>query len=497
MTEQAKIKFSATEIRDLFGDLAAEDSDSERFDSYFVKLDVYDEIHNFLPLRILVAQKGVGKSAIFKKSLMEDQKNNILAIKITPDDVKDLVEGDDETKPLDLIRQWKSGLNDVILSEVIKKYEISSGSELFKLISNKTLKISSVLSTLSKKVSEIVDTEKVTKLLAQKYIENKKIIIYIDDLDRAWKGTKQNIERISALLNAVRDMSNDNQELCFRISLRSDVFYLVRTADESTDKVTSNVVWMKWKNHELLALLIKRVQLFFGNNLETSQLLNMSQNSLSEYLKDIMDTPFKRQGKWNNKPIRFVLMTLIRNRPRDLINLCTMAAKNARQNKRNKIMSEDWEEITREYSSDRMQDTVNEHIYELPEIERLLLALKPTADEIKNIKTKKPFIYSKQEFLKKIDNAMQAGKFNFSDGRPANSDDLLTFLYKINYIVARKKLDNDYIQRVYFEDSKYITGIRNVDFGYDWEIHPAFRKILYLDSRDIFSLIDIAEEITE
>ena len=56
-----KIDFSEEQIREIFGDLAAEDENKERFSSYFIKTDVYKKIHNFLPIRILVAHKGVGK----------------------------------------------------------------------------------------------------------------------------------------------------------------------------------------------------------------------------------------------------------------------------------------------------------------------------------------------------------------------------------------------------------------------------------------------------
>ena len=65
------VDFSEEQIREMFGDLAAEDEKRDRFSSYFVKTDVYKKIHNFLPIRILVAHKGIGKSAVFRMSYLE------------------------------------------------------------------------------------------------------------------------------------------------------------------------------------------------------------------------------------------------------------------------------------------------------------------------------------------------------------------------------------------------------------------------------------------
>ena len=73
------IDFSDEQIREMLGDLAAEDEKRDRFSSYFVKTDVYKKIHNFLPIRVLVAHKGIGKSAVFRMSYLENLKNNGLS----------------------------------------------------------------------------------------------------------------------------------------------------------------------------------------------------------------------------------------------------------------------------------------------------------------------------------------------------------------------------------------------------------------------------------
>ena len=485
------IDFSEEQIRDMFGDLAAEDEKKDRFSAYFIKTDVYKKIHNFLPIRILVAHKGIGKSAVFQMSYLENIRNKVLCIWVKPDDILGIANADDGTDPLEMIRQWKTGLEELLVEKVISNFNISKDNDTINQISRNGLKLTERIGMIVKKVQDVVDIDAIKKSVADQYLKNHKIVIYVDDLDRAWNGSKQNIYRISALLNAVRDMCNESNELCFRISLRSDVYYLVRTADESTDKIDGNVLWLTWTEHELLALLVKRVQTYFDNDISERELLDMGLREMYAYLDDIMASTFEGAGKWNKRPIRYIFLSLIRRRPRDLINLCTLAARNANAEGRNLIVTEDWEEVFEQYSTSRLQDTINEHKYELPDIERLLLGMKPS-HEMK--KTEKPFVYDKERLVRKIEGIMQNGKFYFANNKECTVEELIAFMYKINFLNARKDAAGGFIDRKYFEDNKYIIS-NSVNFGYDWEVHPAFRWALYPETRDIFRYTDIPKNL--
>jgi len=54
---------------------------------------------------------------------------------------------------------------------------------------------------------------------------------------------------------------------------------------------------------------------------------------------------------------------------------------------------------------------------------------------------------------------------------------LIQFLYKIDFITARKRLEDGTIDRKYFDRNRFL-GNEFADFGYDWEIHPAYRWAL-------------------
>src|SRR5690606_12826327 len=214
--------------------------------------------------------------------------------------------------------------------------------------------------------------------ILKSFLQSNKISVYIDDLDRGWEGRKRDTQRISALLNAIRDISTENRGIFFRVSLRSDVYYLARTSDESTDKIEGSVIWHSWSNHEILVLLVKRIESYFGREVDENELLNKHQWNLSSYLNEIVEERFTGRGHWNNAPMYRVLMSLIRKRPRDLVKLMTLAGREANRSGSSIITTNHFEAIFEEYSQGRLQDTFNEYRSELPGIEKLILGMRPS-----------------------------------------------------------------------------------------------------------------------
>lgn len=488
MTTQ--ISFSEEQIQGLFGYEAAEDERSVRLRTYFFKNDAYNKTIADLPLRILVGHKGIGKSAVFRVAYLENEADKKLALWVRPDDIADLCnapnEGDDF---LYLIKLWKEGLEKLIYDLIIEK--IGDNIDNDKVYPHLTKGIKIVKSIAGMFSSENFSVEKTQKTIVDNFFKKQSVYIYIDDLDRGWTGTASSIRRISALLSAVRDLSNANEGLYFRISLRSDVYFLVRTSDESTDKIDGSVIWLKWTSHEILVLLAKRIQTYLGNRTSEKELLKKPQFKVAEYLYPVFCERFEGEGKWKDAPIYRILTSMIRRRPRDLVKLCVLAAREANYNGHKVIETVDFQTVFDKYSQDRIQDVINEHRYELPEVERLILGMKPSRIEKK---TEDAFVYSEDKLIQKIEGIMQNGDFIFANGRKATAKDLLVFLYKINFLVGRKQTRDGYIDRRYFEDNKYIST-DYAEFGYLWEVHPAYRWALYPESRSIASYIDLESNI--
>ena len=478
------MNFDEVELQKLFGHEAAEDEDPIRLKEYYFKSNTYKQVVNDLPLRIIVGHKGIGKSALFQVAIDEESSRNRLTLLIKPDDIIGI--GEDTDNFLKLIRAWKQGINEIIAEKILISFGLLFDGWRSKLNQYGGVALSFLASTL--KVDEKMNLSESKKLILQDFLNHNKISVYIDDLDRGWEGRRQDIQRISALLNAIRDISTDNRGIYFRVSLRSDVYYLARTSDESTDKIESSVIWCSWTNHEILVVLIKRIESYFGRNIDEDILLKKHQSELMRYLTPVIAERFTGKGHWENAPMYRVLMSLIRKRPRDLVKLLTLAGREARNNDSNLISTNHLESIFEEYSQGRLQDTINEYRSELPNIEKLILGMRPTKVQRK---AAEGYVYTTDKLLKKLKNIEEQGMFKWANGSNVDTKGLAAFLYKINFITARKKVHQG-IDRKYFEENRYLSN-KFTDFGYDWEVHPAYRWALQPeDPRAIFNELELS-----
>lgn len=483
-----KILFNDETIEKLIGKEAAEDEDAERLKQYYFKTSVYNSIRENLPLRILVAHKGMGKSALFKICHLEDKAAGELAIWIRPDDLysSTFPETDDINA---LILHWKQALRNIIARKVIEFFGSEPDESITARLRMSGMNLVGMLADyFSKDNKSIVDQS--LKGVLSSFLGRRRIFVYIDDLDRGWSGKPIDIKRVSALLNTLRDLSTDHGKgLMFRVGLRGDVYFLVRTSDESTDKFEQSVVWYDWTNHEIFRVLIKRVTSYFGDDVSDQTLSRLSQKQMATYLDRIMEPTFFGAGHWKNAPMRQVMLSLVRKRPRDLIKLCSSAARECFRRGGDRISSRDLEGVFEEYSQGRLQDAFNEYKSELSNIENLLLGMKPAKKERK---ASEGYVYTTDALLKKISNIMQSNSFKLNNVAFTDAKSLAQFMYKICFITARKELPNGHINRKYFDDNQYLSS-RFADFGFDWEVHPAYRWALQPDTiQDVFDGVKLS-----
>jgi hypothetical protein len=119
---------------------------------------------------------------------------------------------------------------------------------------------------------------------------------------------------------------------------------------------------------------------------------------------------------------------------------------------------------------------VSEYGSELHGLEALLYAMKPSKRERR---TSDSYLLPTDEMYRRLDSALQQAPATFEDGTPATARALLPFLYKIDFLQARRDV-GDEVERVDYEMNPKITP-ETLDLGYMWEIHLAFRWALQFD----------------
>ena len=113
--------------------------------------------------------------------------------------------------------------------------------------------------------------------------------------------------------------------------------------------------------------------------------------------------------------------------------------------------------------------------------------MKPTAREIK-VKDKR-FLYKNDELIAKVNRITRDQSLAFTNRKSMTGQALAEFLFKIDFIIARREV-KDSIERFYYEDHSKLQS-NFVDFGLGWEVHPAYRWALNPTSvSDLFKEIE-------
>ena len=219
-----KSKFDDATIQDLFGVEDAEREKPDRLKQYFFRNKAYQRLGENLPIRILVGHKGVGKSALLRMSYLDDENAGTLAVGIQPSDVIET-----QTSGIGInakIEKWKVAIGELIYRKVLTKIGIDKTELANPFTGNSLIELIAKVRELfqSNKTTALIDAA--GKALVAGFLKHNTIRVYIDDLDRGWKAKTEDIENISALLNAVRDFCGSDNRVQIRVALRTDVYFL-------------------------------------------------------------------------------------------------------------------------------------------------------------------------------------------------------------------------------------------------------------------------------
>ena len=175
---QTTLTFDDATIEKLFGNEAADYEDIERLREYYLKGKVYNRVAADLPLRIVVGHKGIGKSALIRFAMYEDNLQGILSILVKPDDVLSIAKSNVDF--LQRIKDWETGLTQVIAMKAIEELGIGTNVAIQTISQTGGKLINLLHDSISGLLSKAgVDLQPAKESIAKRFLENKKFVFML------------------------------------------------------------------------------------------------------------------------------------------------------------------------------------------------------------------------------------------------------------------------------------------------------------------------------
>jgi hypothetical protein len=478
-----------------FGNEAADDVDPNELASYFVEQDMF---HKFLDpsqrLLIATARKGVGKSALLQWT----------AHKIGQGDKDALIircRGADLVRskfgltaalrtPNDYIRDWMIRICAVINRQLALKVGLAITDDKITLVETAELegyKSRNLVGCLLDRLQGILDKNGPRKLAASdelqllKRVKNRNVWILIDDLDATYQNTDAESLELSTFFSACRYLLQDMTGIFIRITMRIDVWALIRRYDESLDKVEQYVNEILWRQSDFLHLLYLRIKAQLDK-------LNMSLTKPPSHVQEldawerVLELIFVPNMDWGSREDGFrtvstykVIFTLSYERPRWAIQLCKLAQTSCLRKGHAIISKDDIDEIWGEYGAKRIADLVAEHKHQCPQLQELLNAFRGCER-----------LLSRADLLKLITNRICSHLGPNIEGTGTRSAlEIARFLYRLGFILARSDSNDGSYEHYRFDQMPdFLSSRTDEDFGLTWEIHPCYREALDIKKLD-------------
>lgn len=373
----------------LFGDVRAE-HDHEMLDTAFHESQNYRTLFESKDRFIVVGRRGTGKSALTYRLSKDWTARTFSTITIAPNEeqvfgIRPLAEqfGNSISRIRAGVKlAWKYALlleialicqknykftNEVsknpLLSQHLKNW-VAQGKEPFERIR------STVRSRLNgidnpedriADISSILEINRISEELAEltRSFKNN-LVILIDRLDEGYEPDMVGIGIIDGIIygtDEVRNILGDN----FRaiVFLRDNIFRSIQSEDRDFSRnLESQVLRIHWSPEELFYMACKRIRFAYNLEQESDVKIWNAITSLELHGRD----GFKR------------CLRLTLYRPRDVIALLNTAIEQARRQKREVLIEQDFRDSSKQISSTRLDDLGKEYESIFPGITQLTSA---------------------------------------------------------------------------------------------------------------------------
>jgi hypothetical protein len=373
-----------------FGAPAAERDIDQGLERYFVESQAYKRVSDGVK-KIVLGNRGTGKSAIFKVLAERERKQGAQVIELAPEDysyemLSSVLRSESEgswAKHGAYAAAWKY----LVLVLVLKALNASGAGTGRKKkaggIVNKFLrdnfageqasKLDALISYL-KRMEGIkigpVEASIRTRELQQLYklgefdpilpsmidlLEGQRVIVLVDELDRGWDASEDAQAFVAGLFQACARLNGVSDNLRIYLSLRQELYDSIPALYDDAQKFRDLIETIEWDEATLLQLMANRIA-FSLPELDSES----DEARWSEIFAEILD--YRRNRSFNYMIDRTLY------RPRELIEFASRATEVA-QDRGAEAFPIDYSVITEaenRYSEERAKDIAAEYRFQYP-----------------------------------------------------------------------------------------------------------------------------------
>ena len=464
----------------LFGNDAGEDESIDKLKDYFLttaEQDMFFSENN--KLNFVRSRKGMGKSALlcYTAAKVSKEKPNNVVINIKASELE--VDAQcNFTNAMGYVNMWQQKMCSRINNEIGKLVKIALSDDKMSIIEMAEINgfkgkniVGALLDRFKiyedkikiEKTSQKVNNSELLKRIQSS--NNSNVWLLIDDIDATYIDSEHNRLFISTFFSACRLLTQNIKGLNIRASVRTDVWSLLASTDESLDKCEQYMYDLKWSTKQTGQILLNKINVYYtycNDPNETNQY-----DKFTDCYKNIFKNSFT-WGAHRVNPLR-VIHILSAGRPRWASQLCKIAARDA-YNKEHKLIGiNNINFAMTEYGRKRLSDLQKEHTHQCNMIAEIIESFRNGERE-----------YRYDELINHINNKILSSINNIIIDFSKTEDalDIARFLYRIGFITLRNNEYNIAEGFTHFEEAPFVLIETNIDHDALWIVHPAYRTAL-------------------
>lgn len=466
----------------IFGNDAGDDEDPKVLDYYYYERQEFRRFYDpSTALRIVKARKGTGKSSLLKRTELiarRQSEDDFFVVCKGPELAPDFSVAANSNNP---VMAWQRAICARINREIGSKIKLAMDDASISLVEAAEIdgfRGRNVVSALSDRLLKKLPVpgvdvgrerlsvgDEIQLLRRFSDSEKHKVWLIVDDIDATYRNNELNRITLAAFFSACRDLSQKLSGLIIRAAVRTDVWTLLRGADEALDKCDQYVFNLRWSIDEVAYILVNKVDAYFNYiQLDSTSTPARNENIRKEqaFLRVF---PYRYPwGREETISTQKYLALHSQGRPRWTAKLCRAAALKAYERGHQKVEEGDVKFVFPSYSSQRRLDLVGEHSSEYQDFNGLLQVFSGWQRKFKT-----------QEMLARISSEHLKKATGDAAARNYDAVQLAHLLFRSGALTAVSGAGKK-AQRLDYEDAPtLLTSRADLDEGYEWEI-PLFLR---------------------